>query len=254
MAFSEDQAWYAKQAAKTTTLPFNNQSSELIAANAVAKANQAAAERMAKSLDLAGPAVTVHTIDGVQTVVPRGPLGDARGIGTQVSDDELAAMDLDPEVFPACEFPRCKGEGRYRIQSATGRPLSINRDGQLVSGERRPVVHQRMSRHDRARARAGLQGVIGPGAGMAPAQLAEKTVVNVCLVHQNLPHAPIKSSLRFITGPYAGMVSASRRADDVRMRTGYEASVFVKKVNGKDSFYVRGDDAQAGYSGTVEEI
>jgi hypothetical protein len=256
----EDLSPEMQAAFKQSSLPFDNQSTVTKAANVQAKATANAADRMLQSTDLVGPAVTVHNFDGVPTVVARPPLGAIRGIAQLVSEDELSAMGIDPERFPNCEVPGCKGQGRYKIISGSGKPLSINRHGQIVAGELQPLVEESMSRHDRARAELASIGIgqqfsRAGGAGVAPAQLSGKSFVNVCLEHQTLPVAPSAApAKRYVSGPYAGYALATARRHSVMMRTRQEPEVFAVMENGRDAFYVRGDDGASGYSGKLVEL
>ena len=193
------------------------------------------------------------TIDGVPTLVQREPLaGGFAGIGRQVSNEDLETMGEEPLKFPVCQYPGCKGEGSYQIISGAGKPLSINRKGELVFGTPPEIIEQRMTPADKARLRAGLIGVIGPGIGVATQ--APRTHVDVCQIHQTLPHAPKKPSKRYESGPYDSFVSAAARAQRVSARTREEAKLRSVKVDGKDQFYVQGDDGWLGYKGKLVQL
>jgi hypothetical protein len=235
-----------------------NQTKDIVPASI---AGQAAALAAGRAAEITGPSVTViTTIDGTQVLLPRNRVGPSNK-AHQVSDDELLAMDITPDRFPVCEVPRCKGEGRYQIRSGSGRPLSVNAAGQLVSGDIPAVSRERMSPNDTARARAGVAmtelASIGIGDGtVAPARQAAKSHVDVCQIHQSLPPAPTAAApVRFVSGPYKGYRIASRRAAAVDARTHeHPVTVPVKDASGAEVWYVRGDDGVKGYAGKLEEI
>jgi hypothetical protein len=235
-------------------LPFVNQTTEIAKAAAAGAAAAAATGRLSAGVDILGPVVMVYDLDGQPVIVPRPPLGNAPDrAGQLVPNDELEAMGQEVERWPVCEVPSCHGEGRYQILSSAGRPLSINRKSELVLGDLKPMHEEKMTANDRARARAGLTGVIGPS-GVAPAQLAVKSFVNVCLDHQFLEAAPYKSPKRYVSGPCSGLFKASERADQVAGRTGRAPTVDSVKVNGTEVFYVIGDDGSDGYQGKLTAL
>ena len=139
-----------------------------------------------------GPrAARVVMIDGVPTVVSQAPnIGEA-GTAQQVPNEDLPLMGETPEHWPTCEFPGCKGEGRYKIVAGSGKPLSISKCGELVFGAPPPVDVYGMSPGEQQRA---LVGVIGPSGVVG--RIAPKSHVDVCLNHQHLPHAPSKPKPR----------------------------------------------------------
>jgi hypothetical protein len=250
--------WPEEVARISKDIPFENKTTEVVAANVQAKATAAATDRTTAPVL---PATQVYMFDGVPTIVARPPLSDHRNVAQQVSVDELRAMDQDVEKWPDCEFPGCKpgkGQGRYKIISGAGKPLSINRDGQLVVGTPNPIVEEKMSALDRARASLAGIGIevakFSASGGVQPAQLAPKSFVNVCLAHQTLPFAPKAPPKRFVSGPYPGIATASARANDVGLRTRRGGEVFSVKRHGRDEFYVRGDDGAPGYAGILEDM
>jgi hypothetical protein len=184
-----------------------------------------------------GPAARVVVIDGVPTVVSQASnIGEA-GIGQLVSDDDLRLFGEEPERFPACEFPGCKGEGRYSIIAGGGKPLSINKRGELEFGTPPPIDEYGMSPQDVTRAKAGLVGVIGPS-GAVGRQLP-KSHVDVCLAHQSLPHAPGKPKTPRVAGPFKSYPRAGVEAHKVSLRVRSEAGIYSVKRDGVDEFYVR---------------
>lgn len=198
------------------------------------------------------PAVQVTTVDGVPTIIgrPNTPAAAA----TLVPDEELEALGLEVNSkFAQCEFPGCKGEGRYQIVSTAGKPVSINRKGELVFGERPPVPHAGMTAADKARAQAGAPpaGIVGPS-GLVGQQMA-KFHLDVCFAHQTLPHAPKAPPKRYRSGPYASYFSAARRAEAIKIRTGSAgAAPVAANVDGAEVWYVVGDDGSPGWSGKLE--
>lgn len=198
------------------------------------------------------PPLTVTTLDGVPTVIPRPSLGGTGDVGQLVDDDALRLMGEEPLRFPRCEFPKCDGEGQYQIISGSGKPLSINRKGELVFGDPPPLAEAVMSPNDRARAMAGLSGVVGPS-GIAAARQAPKSHVDVCQIHRNLPHAPKEPKRRYRSGPYSSYQAAAARAHAVGSRTRYECRMRSEKVGGVDRWYVFGDDGAHGFKGSLVE-
>ena len=189
------------------------------------------------SLKLAsGPAARITMIDGVPHVVSTPAIGDAN-VGQQITDEDLRLFGEEPERFPACEFPGCKGEGRYQIVAANGKPLSINKRGELEFGTPPPIDEYGMSPQDVTRAKAGLVGVIGPS-GAVGRQLP-KSHVDVCLAHQSLPHAPGKPKTPRVAGPFKSYPRAGVEAHKVSLRVRSEAGIYSVKRDGVDEFYVR---------------
>jgi hypothetical protein len=168
-------------------------------------------------------------------------------------------MGEEPQrAAPVCEFPKCDGAGTYQIFSQSGKPLSINRKGELVFGDAPPLGEHAMSPNEKARALAGLpvglEGIVGPsGVAVPAATLAPKSVLNVCHVHRVLPHAPKEPKKRYLTGPYASHQQAAARAHTVGARTRVTPEIRSQKVAGVDQWYVMGDDGERGYKGSLVE-
>jgi hypothetical protein len=199
------------------------------------------------------PPIRVTTVDGVPTVIARPALTGEAGVGQQVPIEDLDALGMDRDTFPVCEFPACKGEGRHQIFSSAGKPLSINRKGELVFGDLDPMPHAGMSAADKSRAAAGLVGVVGPS-GVVGTQMP-KCFVNVCQDHQALPHAPKKAApKRYRSGPWSSYFRASHRAQQIGMRTRTEASVYPVKTDGVDAWYIDGDDGAPGWQGELVPV
>lgn len=196
------------------------------------------------------PAVTVHTLDGIPTAVGRAPIADPQNVGKLVSDDDLRAMGLEPLTWPQCEYPGCKESSNGNsIIAGSGKPLSINAAGELVFGKLPPLAEHGLSELDRARIAAGLppEGSAGVGPSfIKAATIAPKHFVHVCLKHSNLPTAPQPApEAPKMSGPYSGIASARKRANEVaaRLRSD-EVRVVSVKVDGSDAFYVVGDDGE----------
>lgn len=228
------------------------QSLQVKAGKAKAWLNDTETKALAKNAT-AEPPVRVMIIDGVPTVVPRVTAPGAAGTGQQVSDEDLDMIGADRITHPECEVPGCTNEGSNQIFSSAGKPLSINRQGQLVFGNAPAMPHAGMTAADRARAEAGIAGVVGPSGVMAVQM--PKCSVNVCWQHQTLPHAPKTAPKRFRSGPYGSYFAASRRAQEVGMRTRREPHVYpTKTAELTDEWWVEGDDGAAGYKGELEEL
>jgi hypothetical protein len=239
------------------------QSADIKAGAAAAQADGAATNILATYM-ASEPAVTVTTIDGVPTVIGRNPVGVA-GIAKQVSNEDLDAMGIHHEVFPECEFPKCKGEGRSKIFSSAGRPLSINRKGELEFGELKPIPPRPMTINDRSRAVAGLRdvagpsglaGVVGPsGAGFVASQ-SPKAFVSVCFAHEQLPRAEAKAEpKRFRSGPYTSHIQAIKRANEIGLRQHRDPRLVpARDTDNSIVWFIEGDDGATGYKGTLTEM
>jgi hypothetical protein len=228
------------------------QSAAVKAAQVIAQASAISAKY--GTLPDVEPAVRVHNVDGVPTITPRAPRG--RGfdsVGQQVSDEELAAMGDPRQRMPVCEVPGCGNESDYQIRVMSGKPLSVNRKGELVAGDLEPLDEFGMSANDRARAQAGM-GVIGPS-HVPPARLTPKTHVDVCPLHHVLPLAPKRNPKpvpRYVSGPYGGMHLAQARAAVVNARARSEvARPEAANVEGAETWFVVGDDGQGDFRGRL---
>ena len=191
------------------------------------------------------PTVMQVTVDGMPALasVPNGSVAAAQ----QATDQDLRLMGEEPLKFEACEVPGCKGEGRHEIRSGAGKPLSINSKGELVFHDVEPVHHYGMTASDKARAQAqaladvtGGQVIdlrIGPSGQVA--RQAPKVHVNVCQIHQWLPHAPKEPKKQYASGPWSSYVVASARAHEVGLRAPGSA---VQVISEQSRFAVQGDD------------
>ena len=226
------------------------QSFAVKAAKIQAEADAYASKRLGEFKPPTG--ITVTNIDGKPTVIAS-PSTSAPA-GQLVTDDEMRLMGEEPIKFPPCEFPKCDNPAQNTIQSGAGKPLSINRKGELVFGKRQRLIVEGLSPREKTLVGAGLQGVVGPS-GVQPAVQSVKSWVRVCEEHKNLPHAPKAPERRYKTGPYPSYILANARAAGVSTRTAKHAS--VQTVNGADgtqTFFVLDDDGMPGYKGKLREI
>jgi hypothetical protein len=231
------------------------QSAAVKAAQLVAQASAIAAKYGTLPVE---PAVRVHDVDGVPTITPRRPLGQGvNPIGQLVSDEELAAMGQPRRRMPVCDFPGCNNESSEKLMVVSGRPVSINRKGELVAGDFEPLDEFGMSANDRARAQLGM-GVIGPS-NVPPARLTPKNYVDVCHLHRGLPLAAPKRkpkpTPRYVSGPYGGMHLAMARASVVNIRARAEvAKAEPVNAEGREVWVVVGDDGQGDFAGKLHRL
>jgi hypothetical protein len=180
------------------------------------------------------PPVSVTTVDGVPVVVSTPKIGGANdaGVAQIVPDEDLRLFGEEPPSFPVCEFPACKGEGRNQIISGAGRPLSINRKGELVFGDPPPVDEYGMTAAERNRA---LAGIVGPSGAVG--RILPKSHIDVCEVHRSLPHAPKKPKTEH-REVFTSYPKASAAAHKIALRTRTEPKVTARKTPDGDSFEV----------------
>ena len=175
--------------------------------------------------------VRVAVIDGAPTVIPT-PNVVPTDIGQIVPAEDMHLFGEEPPSFPACEFPGCNGEGSYSIVSGSGKPLSINRKGELVFGDAPPIDEYGMTAAERNRA---LLGVVGPSGAVG--RMMPKCHVAVCVTHRSLPHAPKKPKTEH-REEFTSYPRAAAAAHKIGLRTRTEPKITARKTLDGDRFEV----------------